>query len=98
MRRTAVTSFIQILGIGWYGQICAMDKDLSLYDIGNIEERGDGEITREAVEDWLTVNSGDFQSVTDFRADISYEDEDYLFEWSDEDSGWQYNDCFLGYD
>jgi hypothetical protein len=69
---------------------CAMDINLTEWDVNNISP-----ITRDEVELWLSLNSGDFQEIIDFRADI-YDHStghDIVFEWSLEDSDMIYSDC-----
>ena len=43
MKYTVIKSIIRILGNGWYGQTCAMFKELNGYDVGNLEDLGLGE-------------------------------------------------------
>lgn len=97
MRYTIVTSKVQVIGEAWLPSItCAMEYTLGGYELENIRAYGDGEITREAVEHWLSLNAGDFQSVADFRTDISFDDVDIVFEWKNEESECIYNDCMFG--
>ena len=80
-------SYIIILGRLWMPQCMAsMYKMLSAYYAENIRAEGDGEITREAIEQWLAVNSGDFSSVVDFVASIEDGDETRDFEWTTEEN------------
>jgi hypothetical protein len=90
--------YIQMIGPIWEPgfDCCAMDKMLSGYDVRNIEEIAkdlfDSDvITREAIEHWLSLNSGDFQHVTDFYASVGDQD----FPWADEESEFAYCDCML---
>jgi len=83
MRRVRV-AYVIILGKLWMPMADAsMTKDLSDYDLGNI-----GEFTRENVEQWLTSNSGDFSSVTDFTACCG----DIEIPWENEDNEMAYYD------
>jgi hypothetical protein len=83
MRQTRV-AYVLILGDIWMPSTTAsLHKNLSDYDLINI-----GEFTRENVEQWLTSNSGDFQSVTDFYA-VCGETE---IPWSSEDNECAYLD------
>lgn len=78
-------AFVQIIGRIWMPPVtCAQYKNLTDYDLGNI-----GEFTRENVEQWLTTNSGDFQSVEDFRAVCGSE----VIDWAKEESEITYCDC-----
>ena len=95
-RYTVRHSYVNIIGGIWmpYGAQCAMRKDLTSYDIKNIRACGDGEITRDGLEDWLTANSGDFSSVDDFRASIEDGDQTIEIAWAKgEDSEITYSDC-----
>ena len=89
-------SYVDIIGGIWmpYGAVCAMRKDLNSYDIENIKAHGDGEITRDGLDQWLTCNSGDFSSVKDFRASIEDGNTtiDIPFEHGEE-SEFTYQDC-----
>jgi hypothetical protein len=50
------------------------------------------EITREDVEQWLATNSGDFQSIIDFRASIEDGDKTLDFDFATEDGYLAYCD------
>ena len=75
-----------VIGNIWQPGIgtCAMSYSLREYDIENI-----GELTRENVDLWLAKNTGDFQSIDDFRADIGK----YLSDWQSEESEFIFGDC-----
>jgi len=79
-----------------------MLKELSPYDVGNLEDSGLGkELTkeqkREVVERWLAMNSGDFQEILDYEADIELGDGgNVTVEWLKEDSDFVYFDCMNG--
>ena len=92
-------SHISVIGPIWWptGAVCSLEFPLGPFEIQQIRDYGDGEITRDGVEDWLGCHSGDFQSVTDFYADISDGDEDYLFDWSDPASEVTYMDTISDY-
>lgn len=83
MRRVR-NAYVEIIGKIWMpAVVCGQRQDLSDYDLENI-----GEFTRENVEQWLCTHSGDFQSVTDFRAvcgkvEIAWESEESEFTFSD---------------
>ena len=90
MRYIVIRQVVQILGRLWMGGTAAMDKDLSAYDLENIEDPTD----RDSVADWLAAHSGDFQEVIDFRADFHVGDKHVVHEWEKgEDSEIAYNDC-----
>jgi len=79
-----------------YGARAAMEKVLDKCDIENIrdrEGRGDSKITREDVEDWVSVNSGDFSSILGFAASIEDGENTLDFPWIIELIELAYNDC-----
>jgi hypothetical protein len=86
---TVTVRRIDVIGKIWQPGIgtCAMSYELRDYDVENI-----GEFTRENVQLWLDSNSGDFQSISDFRADIA----DFFSDWEDEESEGIFNDCMFG--
>jgi hypothetical protein len=91
-------NYIEMIGLIWQpGVIAAQRHELREYDIGNIEgiarEVYDSEtITRDAVEHWLCLNSGDFSGITDFSGSIN----GVKFSWNDEESECTYFDCMYG--
>ncbi len=92
MRYLVERNYVQVLGIIWMpATTAATEYPLSSTDVENIREYGEGELTREAIADWLTTHSGDFQNVTDFSASIG----DQEWPWEQEDSEFQYNDCMF---
>ena len=100
MRYQKRASFVEVIGRIWMpATTAAMRYDLRDYDLENI--RGESEFRgyadpydRRAVEHWVAMNSGDFQSVTDFRFSISdSEGRDADGEWTDADNGCTFNDC-----
>ena len=96
MRYRVEKSVVRIIGLGWYGNTCAMCKELSGYDVGNLEDSGlreglSKEETRNVIEGWLAMNTGDFQEILDFEADIELGDGgNVLLEWTKEDSESEY--------
>ena len=90
MRYAVETCKVQLIGPIWWpiGAICAQEKTLSDHDLENV-----GEWTRDNVEHWLSLHSGDFQYVQDFRADFSREGEDWVSEWADEESEFLFCDA-----
>lgn len=99
MKYTVTKSYVSVIGTIWMPAItCAMEYDLSDYDIRNIEQakRELGLDWRGAIENWLSTNSGDFQSVDDFRADIETSEGNIVIEWASGDAEMTYNDCMFG--
>ena len=89
MRYLVERNFVQVLGRIWQpglGQ-CAMEYPLTAHDVANI-----GRFTRDNVETWLSANSGDFQSIDDFRASVG----DDEIDWESEESEFTYNNCVFG--
>jgi hypothetical protein len=81
---------IQVVGRIWMPNVtAAMEYDLSDYDVGNIEHP----FTRETVEYWLALHSGDFQEVLDFSAYISGSNEQVEIPWENEENELTYLDC-----
>ena len=67
-----------------YGLKCAMSYDLTPYDLENI-----GELTKNNIDRWVSLHTGDFSSVDDYRADIG----DFLQDWENPESELTFNDC-----
>ena len=84
MRYTVTKQVIQVLGVIWIPAItCAMTKELSSYDMANLGDPA----SRDDVEEWLSLHSGDFQNVTDFRADFDVGGKHIVHDWANgEDS------------
>ncbi len=92
MRYTVTKQRIQVIGYIWQPGVgmCAAQRDLSDYDMGNIEDLED----RDAVECWVSLNFEDFQSIEDFRADFDIAGKSIVHEWAKgEDSEFAFNDC-----
>ena len=79
---TIEKNWVQVVGIGWWGQPIAMEYPLRLSDIHSMKTET-GDLPREAVSDWL-ASQGDFQTVNDFAAFITGYSE--LEQWQDPDS------------
>jgi len=94
MRYTTVASVIQVVGKIWMPAItAAMDYTVRPDDLRD----GNGKITRESIDNHVCMISGDFQSIYDWRADISTDDgEDIVIDWRTEDGEMKYNDCMFG--
>lgn len=89
MRYQTCKSSIQVIGKIWMPAVTAYEYPLSSYDLENI-----GELTRENCEAWLATHSGDFQSIEDFRVDISTRNGvDFVSEWANEESEFIFSDC-----
>ncbi len=90
-------AYIKMIGQIWMpATVAAMRRDLSAYDIANIQGyaehlTGDTQLTREAVEHWLALNSGDFQGVDDFNAVIGAAE----FPWLNDESECTFLDCMF---
>lgn len=96
MRYTVRKSIVQIIGYIWMPSnvLCAQEQTLSESDLANIREYGDGEITREAIEQWITTHAGDFSQVKDFMASFEVGEETLDFPWAQgEDSEMSYCDA-----
>lgn len=90
MRYTITKQVIEVLGVIWMPAVeCGMRLELSAYDMENLGDPRD----RDEVERWLATHSGDFQSVTDFRADFHVDGEHIVHEWRDEESEWKFADA-----
>ena len=91
---TVHKSTIQVIGPIWMPPItCAMEYSLTEWDVNNISP-----ITRDEVAHWLSLNSGDFQGIDDFRADIydPVDKRDIVIPWALEDSDMIYSDLMYG--
>ena len=78
---------IDVIGSIWMpASLCAMTYDLKQSDVDNI-----GELTRENVAKWLSTNSGDFQSIQDFRVDIA----DFESDFENADSERIFDNCMF---
>jgi hypothetical protein len=96
MRRMVITSFVRIVGKLWLPMCdAAQERILTAYDINNIRAYGDGHITRDAVEHWVMLNTGDFSTITDFMAEIEDGSQSYEFDWAIDDSEFVYCDCMF---
>lgn len=94
MKYTVRQSYIDVIGKIWMpATTCAMRYRLTGYDVENIKAHDEkGKITRDAIEQWLVLNSGDFQSITDFSGSIEDGDESITIAWKDDDSEMAYFD------
>jgi len=83
-------SVIDVVGRIWMPAIVAsLRMELRPYDVDNARD-GDGQVTRESVEQWLATHAGDFQQVIDFRASIEDGDRtvDIPFATDDGEMAW----------
>ena len=90
MRYTTLVCRVDFLGFTWHQTrvLCAQSITLSSDDMGNL-----GEWTRDNVAQWLALHSGDFQEVTDFRADFSRGKKDWRTGWQEAESEGTFFDC-----
>ena len=86
-RYTVIVRKVQVVGKLWMGGNAAMEYTMSAEDLDRL--KAEGEVTREVVDDWLSTKTGDFQSVTDFRADL----DDIDIPWGTEEGEMIFNDC-----
>lgn len=100
MKYTVTKSIIQVVGKIWLPAItCAMEYELDSYKLGNLlaEVEENESLTREHVERWLATNSGDFQSIEDFRADLELPDgSSFTSDWENEENELTFMDCMYG--
>ena len=90
--KTIVINRIQVVGHIWQpGTVRGEQYDLKPHQVQAIKALWEGKLTREAVELWLATNSGDFQHVQDFHADI----EDFDSPWENEENEAIFNDCMF---
>jgi len=69
---------IDVIGRLWIpADVAAYTYDLSPFQIAQI-----GQLNRANIAGWLDKNTGDFQSIIDFTADIG----DFYCDWNKEDS------------
>ena len=105
MKITIDLNYLELVGRGWYNQPIAQQRNLSRWDINEIEElclqdiprighKAHEGICRDGVEDWFGKHCGDFQIIEDFYAMIH----DFHFEWEQEESECKYNKAMYGED
>jgi hypothetical protein len=84
------SSCIDVIGSIWQPGVgmCAMRYNLDKFDVRNIAIRSsDGDngfadtLTRDGVESYLMLHSGDFSSIKDFAYDIDFQGKRYIGEW-----------------
>lgn len=92
MKYMVSISFVDVLGYILPHALCSLRLKLSPYDLQNIAAEGDGQITRDAVEQWLTSNSGDFSNVVDFYASLEWHGKTVTFDWTTEENECAYMD------
>lgn len=92
MQYTVTKNIVQVIGKIWMPTITAAqeytlsDLDLKQYGIDKVNPN------RESVFRWILTNTGDFQSIDDFRADIG---ENKVLDWKDPESEYTFNDCMF---
>ena len=79
MRYIVTKQRVQVIGKIWQPGvgICAEVKDLTDYDMSNIEDPGN----LADVEHWISLHFGDFREILDFRADFHWNDIQIVYEW-----------------
>jgi len=94
MRYVVRKSIVEVVGEIWmpYGTVCATTYTLSGYDVENCRN-DNGQITRDSVERWVGMHSGDFSSVRDFRASLEDGDETVDIPWASEEGELAFVDC-----
>lgn len=95
MRYTMTKSFVQVIGNIWLPPVtAAMEYDLDSYAVSNIEgyRRELNLDWRGAIAHWVSLNTGDFQNVADWRADIETSEGNVTLEWRNPESELTYND------
>ena len=94
MRYTVTKSIIQVIGKIWMPAVtAAMQYEVTAHDIQNMADEKTGHVTRELVDRWIVLHTGDFQTIIDWRADLAVGDEDIVYDWKVADSEMIYNDC-----
>lgn len=92
MRYQVRKSIVDVVGHIWMpNTVCSLHKTLSGYDLENMRDE-DGNITRDSLEQWLCMNTGDFQDIIDFSASIEDGDKTIDIPWLTEDGEMQYLD------
>jgi len=84
--------YVEVIGTIWLPAVTAATR-YPVYerDLENMRLE-DRTIDREAIEEWLTTYSGDFQCIDDFAAWI----DGIEYPWAHEDSEVTFSDCFYG--
>ena len=88
-RYTVIVREIQVVGRLWSGVKGAYSRSLTQHDVEQI-----GELTRENISNWIDSHFGDFESITDFHADL----DDFDSPWDDEDSEMFYMEVMYEHD
>jgi len=92
MRYQVRKSIVDVVGRIWMpAVVCSLRKELSSYDLENMRD-DDGAITRDSLEQWLCMNTGDFQSIIDFSASIEDGGTTINIPWATEEGECQYLD------
>ena len=84
---------IHVLGTAWM-PMCDMGMTITVtrYDAEHMQNPETLLIDRETVLERLYIMAGDFQAITDFRAEIG----SVVIDWQDENNEWKWNDCVFG--
>lgn len=89
-------SRIDVIGRLWQGCEAAYSYPLDANEVRMYATNSEGAITRDSVERYVALHTGDFASVTDFRASLWFEGRDYDFDFASEESELTFNDCMYG--
>ena len=81
MRYTIRESLLSVIGKIWmpYGAVCAQEYTLDDYDLANATDDETGTITRDSLEQWIMLHTGDFSGVDDWSASLEIGDETIEF-------------------
>ena len=83
---TVMENYVEVIGRIWQPNTEAyMRYTLSPHDIESLKTNG--VITRDSIALWLDSHAGDFQSITDFHADI--DSENLEFDWSNKENNYR---------
>jgi hypothetical protein len=94
MRYTVRKSIVEVVGELWMPSTnAATTITMSEYDIENARD-DEGKLTRESLENWLGMHTGDFSRVIDFHASIEDGDTTVDIPWGSEEGEFAYYDCF----
>ena len=83
---TIPENYVEVIGRIWQPDTEAyMKYTLQPKDIESLKTNG--AITHDSIALWLSTHAGDFQSITDFHADIDAENLE--FDWTDKENGYK---------
>ena len=88
MKFTIERNWIEVVGFLWMGGKASTGYDLNKSQVEIIGSPP----TRKKVSQWLTVNSGDFQHIIDFRAIVG----EKIIPWEKEENELFFQECSDG--